>query len=99
MADYTALLIALAAVAWLTVLLRWSFGRGRSLVARPPAAGRPWEYGLLVSVAAPADYDEAEAMRARLAAGGVRSTLTITEDGPRVFVFADDERRARALLR
>jgi hypothetical protein len=99
MVDYSALLTAVGAVLLLMALLRWAFGRSRSLVEHRPARGRPWEYGLLVSVAAPESYDEGDRLRLRLAEHGVRSTMTLTEDGLRVFVFAADEQRARALLR
>ena len=99
MVDYSSLIIAVVTVGVLALVLRWAFGQGRSLVEHRPATGRPWEYGLLVSVAAPGTYEEGELLRQRLAEHGVRSTITVTEDGPRVFVFADDEERARALLR
>jgi hypothetical protein len=99
MVDYGPLLIALAAVGLLALLLRWAFSGGKSLVAHRPVAGHPWEYGMLVSVAQPATYLEAEDLQRRLAEGGVRCTVAETRDGPRVFVFADDEQRARDLLR
>jgi hypothetical protein len=99
MVDHWSLVVALGAVIALALVLRWAFGRGRSLVQRRPEAGHPWEYGLLESVAAPATYDEGEAIRRRLQAAGIRSNLVVTEDGPRIFVFPDDAARARALLR
>jgi hypothetical protein len=99
MIDYSSLIIAVATVGVLALLLRWAFGRGRSLVENRPMKGHPWEYGLLVSVAAPVTYEEGERLLRWLAEHGVRATITVTEDGPRVFVFADDETRARALLR
>jgi hypothetical protein len=38
-------------------------------------------------------------MRAALVEHGVRATLAPTTDGPRVLVFADEARAARAVLR
>lgn len=90
--------VAVAAVALLVLLLRWTFGRSRSLVARPSRRGGEHEYGLLVAVASPASFVEAELIRARLVAAGVRATLAPTTSGPRVMVFPQEERAARAVL-
>jgi hypothetical protein len=92
-------IVAFAVVGLLALLLRGTFSRGHSLVARPPRIGAPGEYGLLVEVAAPATFAEAELIRSRLAGSGVRATLAPTTQGPRVLVFPDEERVARALLR
>jgi hypothetical protein len=92
-------IVAFAVVGLLIVLLRWTFRRGHSLVAAPPRPGTPDEYGLLVAVAEPASFAEAELIRSRLAAQGVRATLAPTTQGPRVMVFRDEARVARALLR
>lgn len=91
-------IVAVVAVAVLVLLLRWTFGHGRSFVARPARQGREGEYGLLVPVAAPDTFVEAEMIRARLVAAGVRATLAPTQDGPRVLVFPTEEQVARALL-
>ena len=45
--------VALAVVGVLTLLLRWAFSTGHSLVERRPEAGTPEQYGLLVPVAEP----------------------------------------------
>ena len=50
-------------------------------------------------VASPATFVEAELIRSRLVAAGVRATLAPTTTGPRVMVFPDEEKVARALLR
>ena len=92
-------LIAFAVVGLLMLLLRWTFGRGHSLVAAPPRPGPPDDYGLLIAVAEPASFAEAELIRQRLVAQGVRATLAPTTEGPRVMVFRDEARVARALLR
>jgi hypothetical protein len=91
-------LVAFGAVGVLVVVLRWAYRRGGSLVPPPPRPGRPDEYGLLVSIAAPQTATQAEEAMERLEQGGVRVTLAGTSSGPRLMVFADDESRARALL-
>ncbi|MEV6210647.1 hypothetical protein [Kitasatospora sp. NPDC051914] len=93
-----ALLIGLGLTGVLVLLLRWTYGRGHSLVARRPHTGNPDEYGLLVSVAAPADASEARRMSALLTAEGVRHTLVETSAGPRLMVWPDDSAKARAAL-
>ena len=90
--------IAFAAVGVLALVLRWAYRRGGSLVPPPAQPGRPDEYGLLVSIAAPIGPGEAEAAISRLEEAGVRVTLASTSAGPRLMVFADDEARARRLL-
>lgn len=90
--------IALAVVGLLMVLLRWTFRRGGSLVARTPKPGAPTDYGLLVSVASPGTYVEAEILRRTLSDAGLRATVATTTEGPRLMVFAADERQARTLL-
>jgi len=82
----------------LILLLRWTFSRGHSLVESPPRAGREDEYGLLVSVAEPKTFVEAEMIAARLRDAGLRATLAPTLDGPRVLVFESERERALKLL-
>ncbi|PWJ56297.1 hypothetical protein SAMN06264364_101273 [Quadrisphaera granulorum] len=82
----------------LVLALRWTFSRGHSLVTKKPRTGRASEYGLLVVVSEPGTFVEAEVDRQRLEAAGVRATLAPTTDGPRVLVFPEDARVARALL-
>jgi hypothetical protein len=91
--------VALLAVGVLALILRWSYRRGGSLVERRARRGTEQDYGLLVAVAEPATFAEAELVRARLVAQGVRATLAPTTQGPRVMVFPDEVSVARALLR
>jgi len=91
-------LVAVVMLVVLTFLLRWTFGRGRSLVERPGRRGTPADYGLLVPVADPPTVIEAEIVRRRLEAAGIRATMAPTTLGPRVMVFGPDEQKARALL-
>lgn len=93
------LLLSLVMLVVLVFALRWTFARGSSVVERRPRAGRADEYGLLVVVSEPGTFVEAEVDRQRLTAAGLRATLAPTTDGPRVLVFPEDERTARAVLR
>ncbi len=92
-------LVALALVGVLALALRWTFARGRSVVAPRPKVGAEDDYGMLVVVSAPPSFVEAELLRARLVDAGVRATLAPTADGPRVLVFPRDEARAKDVLR
>ncbi len=92
-------LLAFGALGVLVLLLRWAFGHGGSLVERRPAPGSPQEYGLLVPVAEPATFVEAEIIRRRLVGAGLRATLAPTTHGPTVMVFPDDLQTARLVLR
>ncbi len=91
-------LIAFAVVGVLVLLLRWTFRRGGSVVARPAKSGRIDEYGLLVSVAAPSTYIEAEVVLEGTADHQIRATLAQTLAGPRVMVFEKDAERARRVV-
>lgn len=93
-------LTAFAVVGLLVLVLRWAFsGRSQSLVERRPTTGHSDEYGLLVPVAEPATFVEGEIARRTLVDAGLRATLVPTADGPRVMVFPEEEKVARALLR
>ena len=91
--------IALLVVGFLALMLRWTFSHGSSLVERRPRAGHEDEYGALVPVASPGSVIEAELLRRKLIDAGIRATLARTVDGPRVLVFPEEARTARALLR
>lgn len=91
-------LAAFVVVGILALLLRWAFGRGGSLVERRPQAGAVTDYGMLVSVASPGSYVEAEVLRRRLVDAGLRATVARTHDGPRLMVFPGDTTTARRLL-
>ncbi len=91
--------VAFCALGLLVVLLRWAFSRGHSLVERRPHAGTEGEYGLLVPVASPETFVEAEVIRRRLLDHNIRATLAPTTDGPRVLVFPSEVKAAEAVLR
>lgn len=92
-------LLAFGALGVLVLLLRWAFGHGTSLVERRARPGSPQEYGLLVPVAEPPTFVEAELIRRRLLDAGLRATLAPTTQGPRVMVFPRDLGTARTVLR
>lgn len=92
-------IVAFIVVGLMVLLLRWAFSRGGSLVERRPRVGDPDQYGLLVPIAAPGDPASATMLADRLEKAGLRATIAPTGQGLRVMVFAEDEKRARALLR
>jgi len=92
-------LVAFVAIGVMILVLRWAFGgRKESVVERQPRRGTPDQYGLLDPVAAPDTYIEAEVCCQRLEAAGVRATVAITNDGPRVMVWPEDLSTARDVL-
>lgn len=90
--------MALFALGVLVLVLRWAFGRGNSVVERPPMSGNPDQYGLLDSIASPGTYIEAEILRQRLEAKGIKATVAMTNDGPRVMVWPEDRTRAETIV-
>lgn len=90
--------VALAVLLLLMLLMRWTFARGRSVVARPGRSGEPEDYGLLVPVASPPTMIEAEVARRTLEAADVRATVADTLQGPRVMVMRQHAEIARHVL-
>jgi hypothetical protein len=87
------------AVGILALILKWAFARGKSVVERTPRIGNEDEYGALVVVASPNNHIQGEILRLKLVDAKIKATLTQTKDGPRLFVFANDEKIARAILK
>ena len=87
------------AVAILSLILKWAFARGKSVIERTPKIGSEDEYGALVVIASPSNHIEGEILRLKLTDSQIKATLTQTKDGPRLFVFARDEKIARAILK
>jgi hypothetical protein len=93
-------LVAFAVIGVMVLVLRWAFsGRKQSVVERPARRGTPDQYGLLDPVASPGSYIEAEVCRQRLEAAGIRATVAMTNDGPRVMVWPEDRYAAEDVLR
>ncbi len=88
-----------AVIIFFILFLRWAFGNGKSLIAKPGSLGTEQEYGLLVSIAAPKNFIEGEMLRQKLLAEGIKANLTQTIEGPRIMVFERDVRTARAVLK
>lgn len=91
-------LVGFGVVGIFVLLLRWAFGRGRSVVALEGRPGHEDDYGLLVPVSRPVSFIEAEVLRRRLADAGIRAKVVNTLDGPRVMVLPRDEQRAQQFL-
>ncbi|MEI6649142.1 MAG: hypothetical protein WCO08_05820 [Actinomycetes bacterium] len=87
-----------AVVALFTVLLRWAFARGKSVVAAPAVAGEVDDYGLLTVVATPGNHIEGEMWRQHLIAQGIKANLSQTLAGPQLFVFTTEFKVAQAVL-
>ena len=79
-------------------LLRWTFSRGRSHVARPAKSGNSDEYGLLVPVSKPANFIEGEMARKRLIDANIKANLVQAKDGIALLVFPEELSAARAIL-
>lgn len=90
--------VAVAILLVLMVLMRWTWAKGRSLVARPGRRGEPDDYGLLVPVASPPTLVEAEVLRRTLEAADLRATVADTLRGPRVMVLPQHADLARQVL-
>ncbi len=90
---------AFLGVGALMLILRWTYARGKSVVAAAPRPGTSDQYGLLVPVASPGTYIEGEILRRKLEAAGIRANLADTLEGPRVMVWPVDLERAAALVR
>lgn len=86
-------------VFFLILVLKWATTPGKSLVARRAIPGGEDDYGSLIAVASPSNHIEGEMLRQQLISVGIRATLTQTKDGPRLFVFPEEESAARAHLR
>jgi hypothetical protein len=80
-------------------LLRWSFSRGKSHVARPAQSGNSDEYGLLVPVAKPTNYVEGELARKKLIDANIKANLVTAKDGIALLVFPEELSIARAVLK
>lgn len=92
-------LVAILVVGLFILILRWAYSsKPTTLLSARARPGNPDEYGLLVSVAAPASTAEGEQIRDRLESAGFRVTLAETHSGLHVLVWPVDAGRARAAL-
>ena len=79
-------------------LLKWTFSRGKSHVARPAKSGNSDEYGLLVPVSKPANFIEGEIARKKLVEANIKANLVQAKDGIALLVFPEELSAARAIL-
>jgi hypothetical protein len=91
-------LMAFGVIGILVLLLRWTFRRGSSVVAKQARPGTEDDYGLMVAVASPPTYVEGEILRRTLEDARIRAQLAQTLDGPRLMVWPEDADRARELV-
>jgi hypothetical protein len=80
-------------------LLRWTFTRGKSHVARPAQSGNSDEYGLLVPVSKPKNFIEGEIDRKRLLDANIKANLVQAKDGIALLVFPEELSAAKAVLK
>ena len=85
-------------VGLLAVLLRWAYSNNNSLIERDKKIGSEDEYGLLKVVTSPKNHIEGEMLRQKLLSVGIKATLSQTKTGPKILVFEEDLKIARATL-
>lgn len=89
------ILIAVAVLALLTGLLRWTFGTG----PKGAVPGDDGDVGLLETVVTVPTREAAEVLAARLAREKVRATIAHDERGWNLLVFPTDADDAKVALR
>ena len=85
-------------VGLLALLLRWAYSNNNSLIERDKKIGSEDEYGLLKVVTSPKNHIEGEMLRQKLVSVGIKATLSQTKTGPKILVFEEDLKIARATL-
>ena len=69
-----------------------------SLIERDKKVGSEDQYGLLKVAASPKNHIEGEMLRQKLLSVGIKATLSQTNTGPKILVFEEDLKIARATL-
>ena len=85
-------------VGLLALILRWAYSSSNSLVEKDKKIGSENEYGLLKVAASPKNHIEGEMLRQKLLSVGIKATLSQTNTGPKILVFEEDLKIARATL-
>ena len=85
-------------VGLLALLLRWAYSNNNSLIERDKKIGSEDDYGLLKVVTSPKNHIEGEMLRQKLLSVGIKATLSQTNTGPKILVFEEDLKIARATL-
>jgi hypothetical protein len=87
----------LVLVGALLLLLRWTWGTGRTMGIPDP--NDPVGDGLLAEVARAPTEAAAQVLRSRLTAAGIRATIGRGSGSYRIMVFGDDAGKAKLVLR
>ena len=82
----------------LALILRWAYSSNNSLVERDKKIGSDDQYGLLKVAASPKNHIEGEMLRQKLLSVGIKATLSQTNTGPKILVFENDLKIAKATL-
>ena len=85
-------------VGLLAIILRWAYSSSNSLIEKDKKIGSEDEYGLLKVAASPKNHIEGEMLRQKLLSVGIKATLSQTNTGPKILVFEEDLKIARATL-
>lgn len=80
------------------VILKWAFSGNKSVIEREKKIGNEDEYGLLRVAHSPKNHIEGEMLRQKLLSVGIKATLSQTKNGPKILVFEEDLRIAKATL-
>ncbi|MFZ9309770.1 MAG: hypothetical protein ACO3XJ_04080 [Candidatus Nanopelagicales bacterium] len=91
-------IVALLGIGVLIMVLRWGWQKNQSLIAKPVKRGAMTDYGVLVSCAKADTVIEAEIMKRKLIDKGIQATVALTNEGPRVMVWPEDQNKAKNLL-
>ena len=85
-------------VGLLAIILRWAYSSSNSLIEKDKKIGSEDEYGLLKVAASPKNHIDGEMLRQKLISVGIKATLSQTNTGPKILVFEEDLKIARATL-
>lgn len=80
------------------VILKWAFSGNKSVIEREKKIGNEDEYGLLRVAHSPKNHIEGEMLRQKLLSVGIKATLSQTNNGPKILVFEEDLKIAKATL-
>ena len=80
------------------VILKWAFSGNKSVIEREKKIGSEDEYGLLRVAHSPKNHIEGEMLRQKLLSVGIKATLSQTKNGPKILVFEEDLKIAKATL-
>ena len=80
------------------VILKWAFSGNKSVIEREKKIGKEDEYGLLRVAHSPKNHIEGEMLRQKLLSVGIKATLSQTKNGPKILVFEEDLKIAKATL-